>query len=73
MGKTMPLIEMTFGKGALTAEQKLNLARKVTELVVQEAGQPKDYTWIVIHGVPLENWLVGGLTIQEVKAKMAEK
>ena len=69
----MPLIEMSFAQGALTAEQKANLARKVTELVVQEGKQPKDYTWVVIHEEPLENWLVGGLTIQEVRAKMQQK
>ena len=66
----MPLIEMTFGKGVLTAEQKTDLARKVTDLVVQEAGQPKEYTWVVIHEEHIENWLVGGLTIQEVKEKL---
>ena len=69
----MPLIEMSFAQGALTAEQKVNLSRKVTELVVQESKQPKDYTWVVIHEEPLENWLVGGLTIQEVRAKMQQK
>ena len=70
----MPLIEMTVVKGALTAEQKVNLARKVTELVVQESKQPKEYTWVIIHDEPLENLLLGGLTGQEVKAKaMQEK
>ncbi|MFX0201015.1 MAG: 4-oxalocrotonate tautomerase family protein [Candidatus Hodarchaeota archaeon] len=69
----MPLIEMTFGKDALTAEQKVNLAKKVTDLVVQEAKQPKDYTWVVIHEEPMENWLVGGLTMHEVKAKMMQE
>jgi phenylpyruvate tautomerase PptA (4-oxalocrotonate tautomerase family) len=41
--------------------------------VVQEAKQPKEYTWVIIHEEPLENWLVGGLTIQEVKAKMMQE
>ena len=66
----MPLIEMTFGEGVLTAEQKTDLARKVTDLVVQVAKQPKEYTWVVIHEEPMENWLVGGLTVQEVKEKL---
>ena len=66
----LPLIKMTFGKGALTAEQKTDLARKVTDLVVQETGQPKEYIWVVIHEEPMENWLIGGLTIQEVKEKL---
>jgi phenylpyruvate tautomerase PptA (4-oxalocrotonate tautomerase family) len=34
----LPLIEMYFGKGALTAEQKADLSRKVTDLIVKEAN-----------------------------------
>jgi 4-oxalocrotonate tautomerase family enzyme len=69
----MPLVEMIFAQGTLSAEQKENLARKVTDLVVQEAKQPRDYTWVLIHEEPLENFLLGGLTIQEVRAKMQQK
>ena len=32
----MPLIMMFFGKGALTDEQKAELSRKITDLVVKE-------------------------------------
>jgi len=46
------------------------LSRKVTDLVVKESKQPKDYTWVIIREEPMENWLVGGFTTQEVKAKM---
>ena len=70
----MPLVEMYFGRGSLSAEQKLSLARKVTDLIVEEAKQPKNYTWVVIHEIPPEDWMVGGLTLPELKAKlMAEK
>jgi 4-oxalocrotonate tautomerase family enzyme len=69
----MPLIEITFAAGALTPEQKTSLAKKITDLVVQEAKQPKDYTWVVIHEEPVENWLAGGLTIPEIKAKLAQE
>lgn len=69
----MPLVEMIFGQGALSAEQKANLARKVTDLVVQEAKQPKEYVWVLIREEPLENFLLGGLTIQEIKARMQHK
>ncbi|MEM3626667.1 MAG: tautomerase family protein [Candidatus Bathyarchaeia archaeon] len=70
----MPLIEMYFGKGALTGEQKAELSRKVTDLIVKEAKQPRHYTWVMIHEVPVENWMVDGLTLPELKAKLqAEK
>jgi 4-oxalocrotonate tautomerase family enzyme len=67
----MPLVEMYFGKGALSDEQKANLSRKVTDLVVKEAKQPQHYTWVIIHEVPMENWMVDRLTLPELKAKLA--
>jgi 4-oxalocrotonate tautomerase family enzyme len=70
----MPLIEMYFGKGALSDEKKTELLRKVTDLIVREANQPQHYTWVIIHEVPGENWMADRLTIPELKAKlMAEK
>jgi 4-oxalocrotonate tautomerase family enzyme len=69
----VPLIEMTFGKDALTPEQKTNLSLKVTELVVQETKQPRDYTWVIIHEEPMENWLIGSLTMQELKVKLQQQ
>ena len=73
-GDILPLIEMYFGKGALTDEQKTDLSRKVTDLIVKEAKQPQHYTWVIIHEVPTENWMVDRLTLPELKAKLrAEK
>ena len=67
----MPLVEMYFGKGALSDEQKADLSRKVTDLVVKEAKQPQHYTWVIIHEVPSENSMVDRLTLPELKAKLA--
>jgi len=70
----MPLVQMYFGKGTLTEEQKANLSRKITDLIVEEAKQPQHYTWVIIHEIPAENWMVDRLTLPELKAKlMAEK
>lgn len=44
----LPLVEMYFGKGALTDEQKAELSRKVTDLLVKEAKQPQHYTWVLM-------------------------
>jgi 4-oxalocrotonate tautomerase family enzyme len=67
----MPLVEMYFGKGALSDEKKAELSRKVTDLMVNEAGQPQQYTWVLIHELPGENWMVDRLTLPELKAKLA--
>lgn len=70
----MPLIQIYFGKGALTDEQKADLSRKVTDLIVKEANQPQHYTWVIIHEVPGKNWMVDRLTVPELKKKlMTEK
>jgi len=70
----LPLIMMFFGKGALSADQKAELSRKVTDLIVKETKQPQHYTWVIINEVPAENWMVDRLTLPELKAKlMAEK
>ena len=69
----MPLIEMFFGKGALTDEQKAELSRKVTDLIVKEAKQPQHYTWVIIHEIPPENWMVDRLTLPELKTKLRAK
>jgi 4-oxalocrotonate tautomerase family enzyme len=61
---------MYFGKGALTEEQKSELSRKVTDLIVKEKKQPQHYTWIIIHEVPAENWIVDRLTLPELKAEL---
>ena len=65
---------MYFGKGALSVEQKAELSRKITDLIVKETKQPQHYTWVIIHEVLVENWMVDRLTLPELKAKlMAEK
>ena len=73
-GDRLPLIEMYFGKGTLTDQQKAELSRKVTDLIVKEAKQPQQYTWVIVHELPVENWMVDRLTLPELKAKlMAER
>jgi len=66
----MPLVEMYFGTGALTDDQKADLSRKVTDLIVKEARQPQQYTWVLIHEIPEQNWMVDRLTVSELKAKL---
>lgn len=69
----MPLIELYFSKGTLSDEQKAELSRKVTDLIVKETKQPQHYTWVIFHEVPAENWMVDRLTLPELKAKLMEK
>ncbi len=67
----MPLIMMFFGKGALSSDQKAELSRKITDLIVKETGQPQHYTWVIINEILVDNWMVDRLTLPELKAKLA--
>jgi 4-oxalocrotonate tautomerase family enzyme len=69
----MPLIEMYLDKGSMTAAQRADLARKVTDLIVRETGMPQHYTWVMIHEIPEENWIIDKLTVTELKAKLSRE
>jgi len=58
------------GKGVLSAEQRAELSRKITDVMVEVARQPQHYTWVIVHEVPEENWMVDRLTVPELKAKL---
>ena len=66
----MPLVMVYIGKGALSAEQRAELSRRITDVVVEVARQPQHYTWVIVHEVPEENWMVDRLTVPELKAKL---
>ena len=66
----MPLVMVYLGKGVLSAEQRAELSRKITDVMVEVARQPQHYTWVIVHEVPEENWMVDRLTVPELKAKL---
>jgi len=69
----MPLVDIWLRKGVLSEEEKKNLVKSVTDVIVKEARQPKEHTWVLIHEIPPDDWIVGGLTVPELKKKMQEK
>ena len=69
----MPLVRMYFSEGELTSEQKADLSRKVTDLIVKEAKKSQHYTWVMIHELPAENWMIDRLTLPELRTKLGEK
>jgi phenylpyruvate tautomerase PptA (4-oxalocrotonate tautomerase family) len=67
-------VEIYFAVGELTDEQKADLSRKVTDLLVKEAKVPQQYTWVFVHELPAANWMIDRLTLPELFAKLkAEK
>ena len=67
----MPLVKVYLDKGSQTARQRADLGRKITDLIVKETGMPQQYTWVMIHEIPEEDWMVDRLTVTELKTKLA--
>jgi 4-oxalocrotonate tautomerase family enzyme len=51
----MPLVEIYFGRGSITDEQRAELSKKVADLIIKETNQPQQSTWVVIHEVNAEH------------------
>ena len=64
---TMPLvtIRVTGGNEAPTPEQKKELIRGATDLLVRVLGKNPATTTVIIDEVPPENWGIGGLDTPE--------
>jgi 4-oxalocrotonate tautomerase len=58
----MPMITVQMFPGR-TAEQKAELAERLTDVFLEicgRPGQPRESVWLVIDEVPREHWAVGG-------------
>ena len=69
----MPLAQLKGLSGFLSAEQKGELIRKVTDAIVSVEGEGlRSVTWVIIEEVPSGIWGVGGaLVTTEALKKMA--
>jgi 4-oxalocrotonate tautomerase len=58
-GDMMPYINIKHA-GALTREQKKEIAKEVTETMQRVANKPASYTYITFDEVAYEDWAIGG-------------
>ena len=58
-------IKVTGGKEAPTAEQKAELIKGVTDLLVRVLNKNPATTVVIIEEVDMDNWGVGGQSITE--------
>lgn len=66
-------IKVTGGVEAPTAEQKEELIRGATELVVRVLNKSPATTIVIIDEVPMENWGIGGESTPVRRMKAANK
>ena len=67
----MPVI--VFESGALSKEVKAELIQQLTDISVRITGIPKELFLVSIHELPDENIAVGGVTVKELKQRLAEQ
>lgn len=60
----MPYINIKHA-GALTREQKKEIAKEVTETVQRVANKPASYTYITFDEVDYEDWAIGGKLLDD--------
>ncbi len=57
----------------VTPEQKAELIKGVSELLLKVLNKPMDWTFVVINEVDKEDWGVGGLPVEAWRQRNASK
>jgi 4-oxalocrotonate tautomerase len=72
----MPFVEIKVFEDELSEEQKQEMIREITEVVISFAGENlRQATWVVVQEVKSGNWGVGGkaLGLNDIRAIQAGK
>lgn len=65
----MPYIHVRVTDEGVTREQKAAIIAGATQLMADVLGKQPATTHVVIEEVPLDNWGVGGLPVEEYRAE----
>ena len=65
----MPYVNIRMIEGGATAEQKAELIKGVTDVLVNVLGKSPDTTFIVIDEISAENWGHKGKPVAELKKR----
>lgn len=65
----MPYIHVRITREGATRDQKAEIIRGATELMTDVLGKDPATTFVVIEEVELEDWGVGGLPVDEYRAR----
>lgn len=66
-------VKVTGGSGAPTREQKEAIIKGVSQVLYDVLGKHPKSTYVVIDEVELDNWGVGGESLQTAKERKADK
>ncbi|MHA7774207.1 tautomerase family protein [Roseibium sp. M-1] len=66
----MPYVNIQVTREGVTPEQKAKLIKGTTDLLVDVLGKNPSTTFVVIEEVEMENWGIGGLPVEDYRAKI---
>lgn len=64
----MPYVNLKITKDGVTKEQKAELVRGITDLLVRVLNKKPEHTHIVIDEIDVENWGYSGVLTSEYRA-----
>lgn len=65
----MPYVNVRITREGATAEQKEEVIRRMTQVLVDVLGKNPETTVVVIDEVETDNWGIGGTTVTERRRK----
>ncbi len=65
----MPYVNIRITDDGVTAEQKRQVIREVTDVLVRVLNKRPDSTFVVIDEVPTDNWGHYGESVTEIRRK----
>lgn len=65
----MPYVNIQVTKEGVTREQKQQLIKEVTDLMVRVLNKEPATTFVVIDEVETDNWGVGGISVSERRTR----
>ncbi|OJJ13215.1 tautomerase [Alphaproteobacteria bacterium AO1-B] len=65
----MPYVHIQVTDEGVSKEQKAELIKGTTDLLVDVLNKEPSTTFVVIEEVPLENWGIAGVPVTEFRAK----
>ena len=69
----MPYVNIQVTREGVTSEQKAQLIKGATDLLVDVLQKTPATTFVVIEEVDMENWGVGGLPVAEYRRSQTAK
>ncbi len=66
----MPYVNIKITREGVTPEQKVELIKGTTDLLVRVLNKSPSTTFVVIDEVDMEDWGVGGLPVKEFRKSL---